>query len=300
MSIATISDGENGLSVRQKLNSCIGATNYISSSESPASDASFIDPVYGSDVSGNGSFSLPFLTAQKAYESGCTNLFIRPGNAGTINLSGNNTRFSIYGVGANDFFPSSSSSDAPFAQAPVLSPLTSVLLKNDDQTTNHIHVYSNNGVTISISGAASLALGVGIEAAFYNAIIGDATLKGLPSAANPDGNGDNGGPGGILYLGHSTVIGNISMNGGRGGDGGNGGNGGNGGDGGNIVSHYSRILGSVDLQGGENGLGDDPGVNGYYGSNGAVKSAYSMFTSAPTNTGTPSWRYSLVNGVARP
>lgn len=300
MPIATISNGEDGLSVRQKLNSGVVVTNSVSYLENPVTDISYIDPTYGSDVSGNGSFSLPFLTAQKAYENGCKKFFIRHGNAGTINVSGSNTEFYIYGAGANNFFPSSSSIDSPFSQAPVSSPLTSVLIKNDNQTTDHIHVYSNNGVTISMSGAASLGLGAGIEAAFYNSILGNVTLIGLPSPANLDGNGDNGGAGGILYLGYSTVVGNISMNGGRGGDGGNGGNGGNGGDGGNIISHYSRILGSVDLQGGENGLGSDPGVNGSYGSNGAIHSAYSMFNSAPTNTGTPLWRYSLVNGVTRP
>lgn len=307
MTFGTISNSENGLSVRQKLNSGLSAlNNFAILDQTNEAKFSYIDPLKGSN-SGDGSLAFPFRTADAAYNAGARTLFIYPGNAGTINLSTGESDpvFWIYGFGASNFFPSDSSTTNPFSQGSITSSLkTQVLIKNDNATTDHLHIYSNGGVTISLSGVASSILGAGIEAAVYNAVLGDVTLRGEngtngavgENGANggTDENGGNGtvggdgiggGVGGILYLGCSTVIGNINLNGGNGGaggaggsggdagpldvnSGGNGGNGGDGGvggsggDGGNLVSHYSRILGSVSMNAGSLGVGGTAGIGG--------------------------------------
>lgn len=305
MPIATISNGEDGLSVRQKLNSGVLASNYLLfPDETNVAGFSYIDPIRGSDISGNGSLANPYQSIGAAYSGGSLRYMLMPGDAGVLDIAvdDQNTNFTIYGTACPHFWPSSSSTDAPFAQSFPQSYETpcKVLVKNNNATTSHIHIASNNAVLISLSGIASYALGAGIEAAIYNAIVGNVTLNGDNGTSNESENAGNGGNAGILYLGYSTVAGDIVMNGGSGGPGINGFNGGNGGDGGSIAAHYSRILGTVSLSGGAFGLGDDPGVNGSNGSDGLVYSAYSMFTSAPVGTGAPTWRYSLVNGATRP
>jgi hypothetical protein len=318
MTISQISNNENGLSVRQKLNSGIGFINYSSSiDETNTAKFSYIDPLRAISGSGNGSLTNPYQTIGEAYGAGRKNFFILHGDAGVLDVSASedNPNFQIFGMGAGTFFPSSSSQDYPFSQTydnyPI-SFLTKTTIKNDNATTAHIHVNSNNGVLINISGVASSTLGAGIECALYNSTIGDVILKGTngengQNKSSEDGeNGFDGGPAGILYLGYSTVVGNISMVGGNGGSGGDsdesiGGNGGNAGEGGRIVSHYSRILGNVNVSGGIGGQGGIGGIsNGSNGSDGSsfkIDSAYSMFSKTPIGTGiAPDFRFSMING----
>lgn len=306
MSIAAISNGENALSVREKLNSGISKINYLSFPEN--SNLSYIDPLMGSDTSGNGSFANPYKSIGAAYSGGSVRYMLMPGDAGVLDIppeGEGNTNFSIYGIGGPYFWPSESSSDFPFSQSfqNSFEAPSKVLIKNNNATTSHIHVSSNNAVLISLSGVASSSLGAGIEAAFYNSTLGNLILNGLNGANGENGqnggtdengtngeNGSDGGPAGIVYLGYCTVAGSITMVGGNGGsggnggnggipegedanglDGGNGGNGGLGGQGGTLVVHYSRILGDVNLSvgnGGSMGSGGLGSLANGMGSNG--------------------------------
>lgn len=319
MSIGLISNGENGLSVRQKLNSGISQLNSLNYATNTASKFSYIDPLNGSDENGNGSLSNPFQTIGAAYSAGAINFFISQGNAGVLNIQTgeSNANYQIFGLGAMTFFPSSSSSDYPFSQTydeTFINSVSEATIVNNNATTSHIHIISNNGVVINLSGVASSSLGASVECACYNSILGNIILNGKNGENGANDNtsapGENGGDGGFLYLGYCTVVGNISLIGGNGGDGGEtfdgfgggvGGNGGNGGNGGGIVSHYSRILGNVASSGGLPGLGGNGdgsnGSDGAHGNDGFVKSAYSMFSKIPVGSGSPpDFRFSMVNG----
>ena len=108
-----------------------------------------------------------------------------------------------------NFFPSSSSLDYPFSQTYDRSisddSISSVTIVNNDATVSHMHINSNNGVVINVSGVASDALGAGLELACYNCILGNVLLNGKNGNDGANDNsstpGENGGDGAFFTWG---------------------------------------------------------------------------------------------------
>jgi hypothetical protein len=232
----------------------------------------FIDPVNGSDTTGDGSSALPWASATRAFADGNINLVVAPGDAGTITYTGETgVDFYIFGLAANDFVDTASGT--PWAPTQVNSPVSQVTIVCDGVDNQHVHIFSNKGVTINLTGNSSGATGP--DFSVYNAVIGTVNLAG-----NNGGEGQDGGVGGLLSLDECLVVGNINCDAGQAGDGGNPGNGG-------IVNlRQCQVRGTVS-------------VLGYGGTPSQVNSLLSSFNTLPVADAL-SLRLTLVNGVQRP
>jgi hypothetical protein len=203
----------------------------------------FVDPTNGSDSNAGTSYS-PFATASGAYAAGFTKMIIGPGDAGVINiLSGDigSREMFLMGFAGGDyqnyngefsFFPSPPDSNAP---------KTKVTIVNDAVTTNHIHIYSNKGVSMALSGRSSYyAYGsesqdtlIAPDFFVSNGLIESIYISGDNIATNP-------GYGGYVTLDDCVVFGPISMTPGTG-------EFGEFGVGGALAATYSRFFDAADI-----------------------------------------------------
>jgi hypothetical protein len=231
----------------------------------------FIDPVNGNDTTGDGTSALPWATANKAFTEGYYNYFIAPGDAGSITYTGySGVDFYIAGLAANDFIDTSGGT--PWAPTPLNFPVTQMEFICNGADNQHVHIFSNKGVTINLTGNSSGLTGP--DFSVYNAVIGTVNLAGVNGGA-----GEDGGIGGLLSLDECLVLGDVNCDAGQAGDGGNPGNGG-------IINfRQCQVRGAVSAL-------------GYGGISSEVNALLSSFNIAPV-ADSISLRSCLVDGVSK-
>lgn len=179
----------------------------------------YVHETLGNDATTTGSPSEPYATAQAAYDDGFRT-FVITGDAGTLNVDGSGQELWLYGRAAGHFLGTTSGPDSPIPAFDVPAPQRSIItVRNNDATTDHVHLYSDKRVMLNLTGLDST--GTGCEFHVFNGIVGTVSIVGADGATdleNDIGEAKNGTLGGTLLLNDCVLIGPTSLAGGAAGE----------------------------------------------------------------------------------